>query len=75
MLIKKTCFVILIIFLVLITYVDIVNAYPQEPTIIFDQVEYHIGDTVKITLYCEENIDGFLVDIIYGSDGIDYVED
>lgn len=65
----------LLILFSLLCFSNFALGYPEKPTIIFDQVEYDKGDTVKITLYNEENIDGFLVDIIYGSDGMDYVED
>jgi len=53
---------------------------PDIKPIKFSEVEYRLGDTVVITLEGIPNpkgrneIDGFMVDIIYGRDGVDYVE-
>lgn len=71
---KKLILILSIISLFFSSYTTI--AYPSNPTIIFDHVQYSMGDNVKITLYCEDNIDRFLVALRYGGlDGMDFVED
>lgn len=63
-----------------VTKEELAQAPDIEP-ITFSQDEYRLGETV--TVYLEgipnpsgrNNIDGFLVSIIYGTDGVDFVED
>jgi len=53
---------------------------PSIPTISFNQDEYRLGDTVTVTLTSWPNpegrnkVDSFLVNAIYGKDGVDYVD-
>lgn len=53
---------------------------PDIKPILFSETSYELGDTVVITLEGIPNpegrntVDGFLVNIMYGTDGMDYIE-
>lgn len=54
---------------------------PSVPTISFDKSTYNLGDMVSVSLKSTPNplgrntVAGFLVNIYYGSSGVDWVED
>ena len=67
---------IIFLFFICISIPITIGLLPEKPVITFDQVDYEIGDNVKVTLYSGSNIDGFLVNIQYGREtSVDYVED
>jgi len=77
---KNNLSIILLIILLIIILPFIFSTEAKPNNIIFENDSYEMGDEIRIQLEAMPNpkgtnrIDGFLVNIFYGTDGVDYVE-